>query len=332
MTASLPPGAAYPEALSREQLPSKQAPFPAGPGSENRSNDLGHAFPRAEGWGEGNRDVRKPVQVHEEGTDKKLPQLRGDLTVSQQVTSEGIIFVIKDPLLDRFYRFPEQAYYIASQLDGKTELEVVRKRTEEKFQSPLPAEELNAFVGTLTASGLLDSGKTEKVKAPAKRIQGSLLYLRFRAFDPDRLFNYLIGKVQFCFTPTFFVLSAVTILSAVCIAWANWGDVVQNIPRLFQWWTYPVILTVVLLVVAGHEFGHGLTCKHFGGEVHELGFMLIYFSPALYVNVSDAWLFPEKSKRLWVGFAGPYFELFLWALATWVWRLTNMDTVINFLA
>ena len=60
--------------------------------------------------------------------------------------------------------------------------------------------------------------------------------------------------------------------------------------------------------------------------------MLIYFSPALYVNVSDAWLFPEKSKRLWVGFAGPYFELFLWALATWVWRLTNTDTAINFVA
>jgi multidrug resistance efflux pump len=43
-------------------------------------------------------------------------------------------------------------------------------------------------------------------------------------------------------------------------------------------------------------------------------------------------MFPEKSKRLWVGFAGPYFELFLWALATLTWRVTEPDTVVAYLA
>ena len=47
-----------------------------------------------------------------------------------------------------------------------------------------------------------------------------------------------------------------------------------------------------------HEVAHSLMCKRFGGEVHEMGFMLIYFQPALYTNVSDAWLFPERRKRL----------------------------------
>ena len=327
MTASLPQAASHPDALHPGERPSKHADCTPEPPFETDGGRRGppHPGPLPE------ERVFQRLPVTDTGT--RLPRLRGDLTVSQQATAEGVIFVVKDPFLDRFYRLPEEAYFIATQFDGKTELDVVRKRTEEKFQTSLPPEQLTAFLGTLTASGLLDSGKNENVKKqPARRVQGSLLYLRFRAFDPDRLFNYLIGKIQFFFTPHFFVLSALTILSAVCVAFANWGDVVQNIPRLFQWWTFPVLLLVALLVVAGHEFGHGLTCKHFGGEVHELGFMLIYFSPALYVNVSDAWLFPEKSKRLWVGFAGPYFELFLWGLATWVWRLTNTDTVINFLA
>src|SRR5207342_3662591 len=122
---------------------------------------------------------------------------------------------------------------------------------------------------------------------------------------------------------------AVTILSAVCVAFANWGAVVQNFSRLWTFWAYPVVLVVVLSVVTMHEFGHGLTCKHFGGEVHELGFMLIYFQPALYVNVSDAWLFPEKSKRLWVGFAGPYFELFIWAISVMLWRIADTGTWIG---
>src|SRR5207253_3145845 len=143
---------------------------------------------------------------------------------------------------------------------------------------------------------------------------------------------YLVGKVRFFFTPLFLVLSAAIILGAVYVAFANWEDAVQNVSRLFQYSAIPLILLVVFLVITAHEFAHGLTCKHFGGEVHELGFFLIYFQPALYCNVSDAWLFPEKSKRLWVGFAGPYFELFLWALATFAWRLTDVETWINYVA
>jgi multidrug resistance efflux pump len=88
----------------------------------------------------------------------------------------------------------------------------------------------------------------------------------------------------------------------------------------------------VLVVTTAHEFAHGLTCKHFGGEVHEIGFLLLYFQPAFYCNVSDAWLFPEKSKRLWVMFAGAYSEIFIWSLATLTWRLTEPDTWVSFLA
>jgi putative peptide zinc metalloprotease protein len=85
-------------------------------------------------------------------------------------------------------------------------------------------------------------------------------------------------------------------------------------------------------VVILHEFAHGLTCKHFGGQVHEMGFLLIYFQPAFFCNVSDAWLFPRKSHRLWVTFAGAYFEMCLWAIAMLVWRLTEPQTAVNHFA
>jgi len=89
---------------------------------------------------------------------------------------------------------------------------------------------------------------------------------------------------------------------------------------------------VMLAVTTLHEFAHGLTCKHYGGEVHEIGFLLMFFMPCFYCNVSDAWLFRERSKRLWVTLAGGYFELFLWALAVFVWRLTLPGTWPNYLA
>ena len=64
----------------------------------------------------------------------------------------------------------------------------------------------------------------------------------------------------------------------------------------------------------------------------EMGFMLLFFMPALYCNVSDAWLFSARSKRLWVTFAGAYFEIFLWGVATLIWRVTEPGTWISSLA
>jgi multidrug resistance efflux pump len=262
-----------------------------------------------------------------------LPRVRGDLTTSRQVTSDGVVFVVKDPVRDRFYRLPEEAYFIVENLDGETPLDIVRERVEAKFQTPLLPAQLAAFIGDLKSAGLLDSGENlDGKRRRARRIQGNVLYLRVRFFDPDRLFNFLIPKIRFFFTPAFMVLSAATILWAIGVACANWAEAVQNLSRVFQYSALPFILLVVFVVITGHEFAHGLTCKHFGGEVHELGFFLIYLQPALYCNVSDAWLFSERSKRLWVGFAGPYFELFLWAVATIAWRVTDPETWINYVA
>src|SRR5207245_2999095 len=94
-------------------------------------------------------------------------------------------------------------------------------------------------------------------------------------------------------------------------------------------WRVGMVLVAWLVaytVSAAHEFAHGFTCKRFGGHVHEMGFMLIYLQPAFYCNVSDAWLFAEKSKRLWVTISGPYLESFLWAMAVIVWRVTDAGT------
>ena len=71
-----------------------------------------------------------------------------------------------------------------------------------------------------------------------------------------------------------------------------------------------------------HEFGHGLSCKHFGGECHEMGVMLLVLTPCLYCNVSDSWMLPSKWQRAAIGAAGMYVELVLASIATFVWWFT----------
>src|SRR4029078_13555837 len=101
---------------------------------------------------------------------------------------------------------------------------------------------------------------------------------------------------------------------------------------MFDWQVLALFWVTVVITMFLHEFAHGLTCKHYGGEVHEVGVLIMFFPPCLYCNVSDAWLFSEKSKRIWVGLAGPFLDLCMWAVATFLWRLTVQDTAFNYTA
>jgi len=262
-----------------------------------------------------------------------LPRLRRDLTLSQQETAGEASLVVKDPQSGRFFRLGPTERFIAEQLDGQTSLEVIRRRTEERFDAKLPPETLSAFLQNLEKGGLLQSEEHEgEPTARAKRVRGSLLYLRVPLFDPDRLFTRLARRLRWMFTLPFLLVSGAVTVIALGIVMANGSELAHQFVRLYRIETLPLFFVILLVTATAHEFGHGVTCKHFGGEVHEVGFLLMYFQPGFYCNVSDAWLFPERAKRLWVGFAGLYFELSVWALATVAWRLTETDTWINYVA
>jgi putative peptide zinc metalloprotease protein len=51
--------------------------------------------------------------------------------------------------------------------------------------------------------------------------------------------------------------------------------------------------------------------------------MLLVFTPALYCNVSDSWMLPNKWHRAAIGAAGMYVELFLAAIATFLWWFSS---------
>ena len=90
-----------------------------------------------------------------------------------------------------------------------------------------------------------------------------------------------------------------------------------NWHTIFYFWCSLAVIKVI------HEFGHGLTAKHFGGEVHEMGMLFLVLTPALYCDVTDSWLLPSKWKRIWISAAGIYVECFLASIATFVWWNTE---------
>src|SRR2546427_4620061 len=60
------------------------------------------------------------------------------------------------------------------------------------------------------------------------------------------------------------------------------------------WLVYPVVKAL-------HELGHAYATKKWGGEVHEIGIMLLVLTPVPYVDASASWGFRDKGKRMVVG-------------------------------
>ena len=92
-------------------------------------------------------------------------------------------------------------------------------------------------------------------------------------------------------------------------------DKLPSYHEFFSFKTVAYLWVALGVVKIIHEFGHGLTAKHFGGEVHEMGMLFLVLTPALYCDVTDSWLLPSKWKRIWISAAGIYVECFLASLA-----------------
>jgi multidrug efflux pump subunit AcrA (membrane-fusion protein) len=254
--------------------------------------------------------------------------------------------VVKDPATGAYYHLGEEEHFLLSQLDGRQDAETVLAAFAERFGQPLTDEDLHEFLTMARERKLLEDERQGKEtrRQPDKEPEDPLalggqapfglriLYWRKKFFDPDRFFTWLAPKIWWCWTPAFLVFSAGCIGVAAVLLWANRQGLAHAFINSLRWETAVLAWLVLLFVTMCHEFAHGLTCKHYGGEVHEIGFLLIFFMPCFYCNVSDAWLFKEKLKRLWVTLAGGYFELFLWALTVFLWRVTVPDSLVNYLA
>ncbi|MBI3863758.1 MAG: efflux RND transporter periplasmic adaptor subunit [Planctomycetia bacterium] len=277
-----------------------------------------------------------------------LPRRRDDLIIQSVGTDE---FVVKEPATGAYFRVGAIEHFLLTGLDGQQTGDELRASFRREFGDDLGAEELEEFLELARSRGLVDApaGANAAAAPVAATVGGdpddeddegdplngrrqSLLYWRKSLFDPDWLFTQLEPLLGFVWTPAFVCLSAAGMLCALGITIANWHALWAAAPSTVSWESAIVAWSMLIAVTMLHESAHGLTCKHFGGEVREVGVLFVFFTPCLFCNVSDAWLIPQKSRRLWVTAAGGYCDLCVWTFAVFFWRLTMPGTLPNYLA
>lgn len=276
---------------------------------------------------------------------RKLPiRKRPDLSARLHRYQGRAYWVVKDPVGLNYFRFQEEEFAILNMLDGNSSLDDIKDQFEKDFPpQKITVEELQQFIGMLHRSGLVITGapgqgvqlkkrRDERVRKELLSKFANILAIRFKGVDPERLLTWMDPKFRFCFTKWGVITWFVTCISALLLVAAQFDIFQSKLPSFHQFfgpqnWFW-IGLTLMLTKIC-HEFGHGLSCKHFGGECHELGVMILVLTPCLYCNVSDSWMLPSKWRRAMIGAAGMYVELFIASICTFIWWNTTPGLLNN---
>lgn len=268
------------------------------------------------------------------------PRIRSHARILRHAYRGEVWFVLQDQAAERSHRFSPAAYHFIGLMDGERTVQQIWEATTASQGDDAPTqEEVIRLLGQLHAADALlcdvppDSMEVFRrferhERMLWKRRLWTPLALRFPLFDPDRFLGRTLPLVQPLFGWFGILLWLAVVSAGAVLGAAHWTDLTEDITDrvldpgnlVLLWLVYPVVKTF-------HELGHAYATKRWGGEVHEIGIMLLVLSPVPYVDASAAWGFKDKYQRMVVGAIGIAVELFLGSLALFVWLAVEPGAV-----
>lgn len=265
--------------------------------------------------------------------------LHPGVRVRRQVFRGERFYVLEDPLANQFFRLTPAAYEFVGRLRRDRTVDSAWQECVERFPDEAPGQEAALrLLGQLYQANLLaydEAGDTaalfERYRRRTQReLQSRLaniMFFRIPLLDPDRFLVWALPLLR----PLLGVFGAGLWLVVVGLALKTvaerWSSVLDQYQGVLAPGNLPLLYCGLVILKALHEFGHAFLCRKYGGEVHVLGILFMIFTPVPYVDVTSSWGFRDRSQRVLVGLGGMIVELFVAALATFVWAFTGPGTV-----
>jgi putative peptide zinc metalloprotease protein len=273
----------------------------------------------------------------------RRPKLRSDLRISKQNIAGETSYVVKVEETSSYRRYGEYEFELLSACDGtRTPAELAGYMSEQHRDQPVEESDVLEFLDGVEPE-VWERSAGEKNLAVLERLRderksrldrSSLLYITFKAWDPDKTLARLDPWMSWMYTRGFVVFSAGLFIVTLFILSHDWTRIAHDTADMWNFAdksAYDIWLFWILMLVLGgiHEFGHGLTCKHYGGDVHQMGFMLIYLTPAFFTDTTDILLMDRIAPRQWTIFAGIWVEMVVCGLSAAIWHFTLPGSFVN---
>lgn len=261
------------------------------------------------------------------------PKLHPKLKWREQIEEGAPVILAHIPGNPYIFRFTRDQWELIQLFDGRRSYQEVSDAYEEQCGSAYNEAELRQFAASLRDEGLWQQTASElsgadyghkHAKSRKKSRWSDPAHIDFSAWDPDAFFTRIHPYAKFVYSGWFTLLTLCLFSFMIYVLVDNWGEIWQDTFRYYsftgkglsdlaEFW--------ILFFFLGffHESAHGLTCKHYGGGVHRMGFMLLYLEPCFFVDVSEALVYATRWQRLAIIIAGIWMELIFCALATILW-------------
>ena len=249
-------------------------------------------------------------------------------------------YVLQDVAGGRFHRLSPAAWELINRMDGRHSMQELWQMACAQGGEHVPGqEEVVQLLMQLYTNDLLDCDVTpdaaEMFERYTKRKRQKWMQwllnpmsIKIPVLDPDRFLTRWAGHLSWMFGKVGGIVWLAVVLPALLLAVEHWGELTENLSdRVLSTSNLLVLALVYPVVKALHELGHGFATKVYGGAVHEMGLMFLVFAPSPYVDASAASGFRSKYQRAVVGAAGMLVEVFIAALALYVWLAVEPGVV-----
>lgn len=249
-------------------------------------------------------------------------------------------FVLQDSTGGRYHRLSPGAYSLISRMDGVRTVQDMWDDACRVGGDGIPTQdEVVELLMQLHSNDLLHCDVTPDTAELFERYSKRKMLkwkqwitqptsLKIPLIDPDTFLTNWVHRLAWIFTLKGALLWLAVVLPALLLAGQSWNELTLNLSDHVLSTSNLLVLALVFPVVkAIHELGHGFATKVWGGSVHEMGLMFLIFAPVPYVDASAASIFRSKQRRVVVGAAGMLAEVFLAALAMYVWVLVEPGVV-----
>jgi putative peptide zinc metalloprotease protein len=264
------------------------------------------------------------------------PQLRSHARLHRHRYRGEVWYLLQDPISNRVHRFAPAARVFLAAMDGRRSVQALWEMAQRQLGDDAPTQDdVINLLGQLHAADLLRSDVSPDaaevfergqaaVKSQRQRSYMNPMAIRLHLLDPDRLLNRLSGPIRVLWSRWGLALWLAAVLPALILLPPHWDalsggftDRVLAVDNLLLLWI------VFPLIKAAHEFGHAIATKRGGGEVHDVGVVMLVLLPVPYVEASASTVFRSKFERAMVGAAGMAVELFIAAIAFYFWLLAE---------
>ena len=276
---------------------------------------------------------------------RRYPRLHPNI-IAREHLEEGtrMIYAIVSGY-DELYRFTPHQWEVTKLFDGQRSYQDVATYANQHLGVQYSADEIQEFASVLEniwyrppqESNVTHAqkGAEQRHKQAARKSKvGDLTMFTVAHWDPDRYLTRLHNKAKFIYSRWFTLLTLLFFAFTLYVFFDRWGEIGADTLRYYNFSQKGFgDLVEFWLLFCGlgffHETAHGLTCKHYGGGAHKMGFLLYYLSPCFFVDVTEVYVYGGKWQRIAVSFAGIWVELICCAAATMVWWGTPVGSPVH---